>query len=249
MKSVKKVMELPEKLIVLRHDVDNIWSIYKRGFSGKVTKVLNYGFMLIPSITVRHMLPNYLDTVLELIDLEKDYGATSTFFFRTCTSPNKRVLTEVIKHGCEVGYHSDRNASFKEFYNDLVTLKRIVGHEILGFTKHGYSPVRSGGPWDETKFIEYGVKAGLKYLAQGEGHPRWKYPKTIRGLIVFGHHITLKKCSTIEVREYVKGRECPLVLVHPEDLSIPGVKSMFEEMLTMGRGVSVVDFLRFIRLL
>ena len=238
-----------EKLIVLRHDVDNIWSIYKSGIKGRGMKILNYSLMLFPSTTIRQLLPNYLDTVLELVDLEKDYGATSTFFFRVCTAPTKRILNELLKSNCEIGYHSDRNRSFEEFYRDLLALKRMVGYEIFGFTKHGYSPVRSGGPWDEAKFIEYGVKAKLKYLAQGEGHPDWEYPKVIRGLLVFGHHITLKKCSKEQVKEYVERRKVPLILVHPEDLSIPGIKEMFEELLTMGRGVSVINFLSYADLL
>ena len=242
-------MKCSEKIIILRHDVDNIWSIYKRGIKGKIAKVLNYSFLLLSPMDIREFVPNYLHTVLELIDLEKDYGATSTFFFRVCTAPTRYILNEILKSGCEVGYHSDRNRCFKEFYEDLLTLQKMVRIRILGFTKHGYSPVRSGGPWNEVKFIEYGVRAKLKYLAQGEGHPKWEYPKVIQGLIVFGHHITLKKCPMVKAKEYIERRKTPLVLVHPEDLSIPGIKNMFEEILTMGRGVSVVEFLRSTKLL
>jgi len=241
-------MKCSEKIIILRHDVDNIWSIYKRGIKGKIAKVLNYSFLLLSPTDIREFIPNYLHTVLELIDLEKDYGATSTFFFRVCTTPTRYILSEILRLGCEVGYHSDRNRCFREFYEDLLALQRMTRVRILGFTKHGYSPVRSGGPWNELKFVEYGIKAKLRYLAQGEGHPEWEYPKVVKGLILFGHHITLKKCSRKQAREYIKRREVPLILVHPEDLSIPGVKESFEEVLTMGRCVSVIKALHHMRL-
>ncbi|RLE74741.1 MAG: hypothetical protein DRJ56_06895, partial [Thermoprotei archaeon] len=107
-----------------------------------------------------------------------------------------------------------------------------------------HSPVRSGGPWDESRFVEYGVRAGLKYLAQGEGHPDWELPRVVGGLVVFGHHVTLRRCRIEDVRAYVRSRRLPLILVHPEDISAPGEREKFEEVLSMGRAVSVAEVLR-----
>ena len=233
-----------ERLVVMRHDVDNLWGIYGRGLASRVKKLANYAYLALSPVRLRSLLPGFLECVLEVVDLERDYGARSTFFFRVPTAPTRELARELVSKGFEIGYHSDRNDTFDSFLRDLRLLERLAGVKVLGFTKHGHSPVRDGGPWDEGKFVEYGVRAGLKYLAQGEGHPDWELPRVVGGLVVFGHHVTLRRCRIEDVRAYVRSRRLPLILVHPEDISAPGEREKFEEVLSMGRAVSVAEVLR-----
>jgi len=66
-------------------------------------------------------------------------------------------------------------------------------------------------------------------------------PKKSKRLMGFGHHRTLKKVKPREIKEYVSQESLPLILVHPEDLSIPGEKEKFEETLTLGRVKPIIE--------
>ena len=233
---------LSEKIILIRHDVDNIFLMYNGSLKSKIKKALNYLYLALPlNLNVRHIIPHYLENVQLSIELERMYNARATYFFRVVTAPTNEILEELKKHRHEIAYHADRDYSYSTFYSDLKLLEKIVKSKIYGYSKHGFSPIRSGAPWDEGKIIEFGVKAKLKYLAQGEGHPEWKYPKRVSGLWVFGHHRTLKKVKPREIKEYVSQESLPLILVHPEDLSIPGEKEKFEEVLTLGRVKPIIE--------
>ncbi len=240
---------LSEKIIVMRHDVDSIWSVYEPGIKGRFKRYLNHLYIQLSPIRLRNVIPNYLENVLMTMDIEKDYNATATYFFRLPTAPTREIVRELLSKGHEIGYHSDRNYSFETFLHDLRLLEKLTGCRIVGFTKHGRSISRNGGPWSEKKFIDYGIRAGLKYLAQGVGHWDWEYPRSVRGLIVFGHHITLKRISKKLMKKYVKSRSLPLVLVHPEDISIRKVREMFEELLSLGKVVSVIEALKILGLI
>lgn len=248
MKEALEILEsLNEKIIIMRHDVDSIWNVYGEGKLTKIKKFINHAYIQLSPLRARYFIPNYLENVWLSIDLEKEYNARASYFFRVPTAPTKEIVKELLRNHHEIGYHSDRNFNFKAFYNDLKTLERIVGVKIIGFTKHGRSPTRDGGPWIEEKFINYGIRAGLKYIAQGEGHFDWELPHVIRGIIVFGHHVTPKRSKPNEVKEYIKRKKLPMILVHPED--IPLIKGLFEEILTMGRIVSVKEALKILRMI
>lgn len=231
-----------EKVIVLRHDVDNIFGI----FSGKfkiIKKILNYSYLALNVVNLRHVIPKYLSFLETIIDLERTYGAGSTFFFRPSTIPTHKFLKELKRPEFEIAYHSDSNKTFNEFYRGLKFVERMTNTKIHGFTKHGKAPVRGGGEWDERKFIAYGVKAGLKYLAQGVDHPDWELPQNINGLLVFGHHVTLRRVNIDQLKSYVMSKKYPLILVHPEEILVKDVREKFETLLTMGRCISVKRFI------
>ncbi len=235
-----------DKLILIRHDVDNSFNIYgcMRPLVKKIKKVANYSILLIrPFIRIVDYIPNFLETIEYVVDIERDYNALATYFFRVPTAPSKKIVKQLLGKGHEIAYHSDRNDSFQNFYSDLKILEKITGIRIYGFTKHGHSPVRDGGPWNEEKFILYGIKAKLKYLAQGSSHPEWQLPKKIGNLWVFGHHITLKKTSLKKAKEYIKTKKLPVILVHPEDLYISGEREKFEEILCMGKCIPFIKLI------
>ncbi len=235
--------EIGEKVVILRHDVDNIYGIYRPRRGAKVVKALNYGLLALLSLAprLRYAIPYYEEHVEEIIDLEKAYGARATYFFRVVTLPKPRLLNTLKALGHEVAYHSDRNRSFHEWFEDLKYVeKELRVLKVKGFTKHGHSIIRDGGPWNEDKFVEYAAKAKLKYLAQGEGHMEWELPRRIRGVWVFGHHVTLKKVSLKHAIRYIETRCLPMVLAHPEDVLIPGEKEKLEHILSRRRGISVI---------
>ncbi len=233
-----------EKIVILRHDVDNIYDIFGGGLSGLMKKVANYVILAAP-VSLAKIAPGSLDHIEDLLDIEGKYGATASYFFRPVTIPDPGLREKLIASGHEIGYHSDNNRDFNEFLKGLKALEENTGVRIKGFTKHGYSPVRSGGPWSERLFIGYGIGAGLEYLAQGSGHPEWAVPRLAYSkLWLFGHKVTLKKSSIDAVQEYVKRNLLPMILIHPEDLSIRGEPEKLEAVLSFARGVSVKEVIK-----
>ncbi len=238
--------EFNEKVILIRHDVDNLLDIYGEGVSRRIKKVINHVFIGISSVNIDvvSLLPARLNHLWEVLDLEKAYDAQTSYFFRTITTPSPELYRVLLERKHEVAYHSDRNHTFKEFYKDLKRIENKLRVTIYGFTKHGYAPLRSGGPWVREKFIGYGLKAGLKYLAQGVGNPEWELPRLInKKLWYFGHHVTLKKSRMKEVERYIKNRTLPLILIHPEDLFIKGEREKFERVLSLGRAITIINLI------
>ncbi|MCC6004770.1 MAG: hypothetical protein LM590_10565 [Thermofilum sp.] len=236
------VSEFGERVAILRYDVDNVLNVYKPSTYNKLVKISNLAIeiAMLSTTKFRFLFPLYENHLSELIDIEKEYNAHGTFFFRIITLPTPKILNVIRSQGDEIGYHSDRNESFETWYEDLIKMEKNLGIKVLGYTKHGMSRVRSGGMWDEKKFIAFAKLANLKYFAQGAGHPEWELPRRVKGVWVFGHHITLKHASWNDVVMYVKGRCLPMLLVHPEDLGIPGVKEKLEYVLSQRRGVEVI---------
>ena len=234
-----------EKPVLIRHDVDNIYDVYGPGITRKIKKIINTYTLLLMSINVkvRRAIPNYLSHLWFLFDIENKYQCRASYFFRPITIPTKEIVKYLKFKGHEIGYHSDRNQCFRTFYQDLKILERETNTKINGFTKHGFSRIRSGGKYIEKKFIVYGVKSRLKYFAQGTGHAHWELPHNINGLWVFGHHITLKKTSMHILKNYLNKRLVPLILIHPEDIFIKGVLKKFEYVLSHGKCITIQSFI------
>ncbi len=234
-----------ERIVLLRHDVDNVYAIYGGGNRAKVAlkKLLNYALLGLACADYRinYLIPRGFDSVFFTLDLEKTYDCKATWFFRAITVPPRRVVLKLKLAGHEIAYHSDRNWSYKLFLEDLRLVEKATQTSIRGFTKHGLSPVRSGGAYPIKIMMLYGIKARLKYFAQGEGFPHWRVPRRISGLWVFGHHITLKKTPLIRIRKYITSEPLPLVLIHPEDLVIPGETVKLEYIASKARCTSVWD--------
>jgi hypothetical protein len=113
--------ELGEDVVILRHDVDNIYGIYRPGKTTKLLKMVNYGFMALLGIVsqLRYFIPGYEEHIPPLLDIERAYDARATFFFRPITVPQQDLLSKLKIEGHELAYHSDRNNSFEEWYKDL----------------------------------------------------------------------------------------------------------------------------------
>ena len=237
--------EFGEDIVVIRHDVDNIYGIYRSYRFPKLVKAFNYSFMSIISISssFRYLVPFYLEHIPIVMDIEKHYSATATYFFRPITVPRKNLVKELKSRGHELAYHSDRNMNYKVWFNDLKFVEKKLDTKVQGFTKHGYSIIRSGGLLPLEILIEYANKAELKYIGIGLNQPTTGLPHKINNIWVFDHEITLKFTPWNKLKEYIKN--CiPLILVHPEDLFIPGEMDKFEYILSKKKGVSIIKFLK-----
>jgi peptidoglycan/xylan/chitin deacetylase (PgdA/CDA1 family) len=204
--------------------------------------------LLYANLPLKKKIPGYLEALQDLLQLEHDHQARATFFFRTVTCPTRDILKTLHGDGHEIAYHADRIATFQDFDKDLSFIEQETcqrGH-VRGFTKHGYARFRSGGAWDEGKMIQFAKMAGLKYIAQGVRHLDWSLPRVIDGVCVFGHHRTVKDCGLDEMLHYIDSSDMPLLLLHPEDLFIDGVKEKFVKILKFAQAIPVIDAIRLV---
>lgn len=227
---------------ILRHDVDSPFVYRKNVFK----KLANRIYLSDPDLPGRKFLPGYHEALKTILEIEKKFDARASFFFRTVTSPPPEIVRRLIAEGHEVAYHADRIATFEEFKEDLVALRQKTGCAIDGFTKHGYAKVRSGGQWDEKKMVEYAKLANLRYLAQGEDHEDLDMPQLVDGVYLLGHHMTVKDRGLDEMLGYIKSHEWPMLMIHPEDLYIEGVRDKFVNILGTAKAIPVGAALKLI---
>lgn len=233
-------MKNKNDIFILRHDVDSPF-VYRKS---KTKKILNRIFLSNPEIPGKEKLPGYLEALKHTIKLEKKFNARGTFFLRTVTCPTHEFVEHMLNEGHEIGFHADKIDTFQDFNKDLEFIKNKINHTILGFSKHGFAKIRSGGKWNEKQMIEYAISAELKYLAQGVDHPDWEKPQLIDGVYVFGHHLTIKDATFQELEKYVQSNSCPMLMLHPEDLYIDGVEDKFINILKLAKAISVKDALK-----
>jgi len=232
------------KIVILRHDVDSPFVYRKSLFK----KIINRIYLSDPVLPGKQHLSGYLEALRSVLELERKFNAKGTFFFRTITCPTNDLIKYMVDAGHELAYHADRIETFHEFNHDLSKLQEKIGFPIHGFTKHGFAKVRSGGAWNERKMIDFANSAHLQYLAQGVDHPGWEKPQLVNGVYLFGHHLTIKNATIEELIRYIESNRWPMLLLHPEDLFINGVKEKFLRILKVAKAISVKDALNLIAL-
>lgn len=230
------------KIVILRHDVDNPF-VYRKNF---LKKIINRVYLSNSKFPGKSLMPGYYEALNHLLKIETDFQAHATFFFRTVTCPSPKITKKLINQKHEIAYHSDRNNSFEDFQNDLNKLQDALTVKIDGFTKHGYANVRSGGSWNEKKFLEFAKLAKLKYLAQGQDHLDWEEPRLIDGVFLFGHHKTIKDTDYDDLIFYINSKKWPMLMLHPEDLFIKGVEEKFLKILQFVKTITVKESLKLI---
>ena len=231
-----------DRVFVLRHDVDSPF-VYRKGL---FKKIANRIYLSDPDLPGKQFLPGYHEALKAILEIEKKFDTRASFFFRTATCPPPDIVRRLLDDRHEIAYHADRIESFEEFHEDLVSLTQKTGCMIDGFTKHGYAKVRSGGHWNEAKMVEYAKRANLKYLAQGEDHEDIDVPQLISGVYVLGHHMTVKDRSLEDMTKYIESHEWPMIMIHPEDLFIEGVKDKFVKILETAKAIPVGAALKLI---
>ncbi|MGI0021837.1 MAG: hypothetical protein ACRD9Q_03150 [Nitrososphaeraceae archaeon] len=224
-----------EMFFILRHDVDSPF-VYRKGL---FKRTLNKIYLSYPALPGKELFPGHLEALRLALEIEEEYNAKGTFFFRTVTLPTRNLQAKIIQNGHEIAFHADRITTFQEFQEDLNILLEKTKCRILGFTKHGFAKVRGGGEWNENKMIEYANLARLKYLAQGVEHPDWDGPRMVKGVYSFGHHLTVWNSTLDDMITYIKNGKSPMLLLHPEDLFIDGVKDKFIAILKVAKAITV----------
>lgn len=170
-------------MIILRHDVDDAFSINSLFLKG-----LNYLSLKFRKFFPRWKNLGYLQDVLKLFEREKEIGIRSSWFFRTSTTPFPELRKELLAKGHEIGFHADRIENESLFRKDLEYVAQ--GTRIFGFTKHGSKGLHTplgiglGEVYDLTLYIKRAKNIGLSYFAGNDVNPVDKI-KIIDGVVVF----------------------------------------------------------------
>jgi len=192
-------------MLVLRVDIDNPYNYYH-----SLKKYLNY--ISLNLINLRFNWLGYLEHFYELHDYLYERGVKATFFIRVETVPRKFIKTNFF----EIALHAVDTSSFNSFKGELVYLKRSFN--IYGFSKHGFGKTklsrRHDPSYDPEKYIEWGIKLGLKYFS-GNSIGIGAFYK-IRDFIYFPSIVLLedKKLSVDEIILKSKD-EIVVVCFHP----------------------------------
>jgi len=149
-----------EFAVCLTHDIDSVYqSILSKGFSAlKAMKGGRPSDALSEVSAMRNRrLP--LWNFDEIMDLEEEYGAKSSFYFLALRSGDQDysydiedledVLGRITDHGCEVGLHGGHEAcqSFEKLSEEKRRLEAVLGRKVLGYRNH-YLRFRVPDTWE-----------------------------------------------------------------------------------------------------
>jgi peptidoglycan/xylan/chitin deacetylase (PgdA/CDA1 family) len=135
--------------ICLTHDVDDIYPTFYHRLLSVLWSIKKYDWNTMKEQLFRSKKkPGVYVNFREIIELEKKYGAKSTFYFLTADKDPKRFryninditdeLKYIIESGCKVGLHGGYYS-----YNDIDAVKReknlleeALGNEVIGYRNH-----------------------------------------------------------------------------------------------------------------
>ena len=152
--------------LILRVDVDKPYG--RKTLLDKIKSKLteDYWFLKIDAF-------GYLkatETFLKFCNKNKIKGV---FYFRTCTSPNKKVIKLLNEGGHKIGFHAENTKSFKTFNNEIIKFQKINSNlDISSFTKHGSGNIKIGrnhyAPYEPEKYKIWSSKINIKYFFGNE---------------------------------------------------------------------------------
>jgi hypothetical protein len=243
-------------LIILRHDVDNSFSL-KSLFS----KGMNYLSLKLSKIFPRWRRLGYLKDALELFELEKEFGIKATWFFRTSTRPFLTFRKQLLANGHEIGFHADRIENEALFLKDFKTVAQDT--KIFGFTKHGSRGLPTplgvgvGEVYNLDLYVKRAKKIGLSYFAGNDVNPTDTL-KIIEGIAVFPSafwvapgYMDDKKFTVDWLIKYQKNHDV-VVLIHPLEATevfpdrkekVEKILSCCEEVVTFKKYLEINGFL------
>jgi hypothetical protein len=152
--------------VCLTHDIDKVFSHWKARMSTSLKYAVKHKFGT--SFHTLFEVPPFLK-LDEIMDLEKKYGAISSFYFLVADkdiSPDERYnpddiqeeIRNIVQRGWEVGLHGGYYA-----YNDIDTLtkekerlERVIGKKVIGYRNH-FLRFKTPDTWDLLQ------KAGFSY--------------------------------------------------------------------------------------
>ncbi len=153
--------------LIIRIDVDNPFNWRERN-----QKVLNY-FSLNWTRKINLTKLGYLKCTTSLFSYLNEHDVPATWFFKPVTLPNKKLLEKISEANHEIALHCVRSDTFENFNSEILKINQHVKNKIRGFSKHGSGSRKLSRDhtmeYDETKLLEFGAKANLKYfIGNGE---------------------------------------------------------------------------------
>ena len=170
-------------MIILRHDVDDAFSI-RTLFS----KGLNYLRMKVGRSFPVWKSFGYLEDARCLFEREKSMGIHASWFFRTVTKPPRDFRRELLGEEHEIGFHADRIEDEVYFEENL----KYVAEDLkpFGFTKHGsrglHTPlgVGLGEVYNSELCIKRAKDYGMIYFCGNDVIPTDVF-RVVEGIVFF----------------------------------------------------------------
>ncbi len=106
-------------------------------------------------LAIRHDVDNNNRRGVRLFfDLEKEFGATATYYFRLKTFQMTEIVREILEYGSEIGYHYEEPASLAKRYGiqspqelraeeNQRRIDEMIEHNIKGINAKLGTPIRS----------------------------------------------------------------------------------------------------------
>ncbi|NVK65536.1 MAG: hypothetical protein HWE22_13170 [Flavobacteriales bacterium] len=147
--------------LILRVDVDKPYG--RKSFPQKIMSKAREDFWF-PQVNAL----GYLKATEEFISYCNENGVQGCFYFRNCTTPNKRITDLLKKGGHKVGFHAENTRTLESFSEELdVFKKETQGLSITSFTKHGSGQEKLGkhhyAPYEEDKYREWATSANINF--------------------------------------------------------------------------------------
>lgn len=154
--------------LCLTHDVDHIKTYWKRvirRLQGRASKG-DYSGLIdgVKWYIVERVIPKYI--FKHIIEVEKKYDATSTFFFMATEDWDKRydiskyqtIIKYIEKQGYEIGLHPgmESHNNVKILRKEKERLERLLGSKVVGLRQH-YLRFDPRSSWQNQ------IKAGFHY--------------------------------------------------------------------------------------
>jgi len=208
--------------VILRVDCDNGYIPVGSRVSRVVRLALNY-------LNENYFSPHwralgYLAHLEEFVDYLVDKGVKASLFLKYTTLPSRALAERMVGEGFELGLHLFSARTYSEFLEELRKVERASSTKVYGFTKHGDGLLRTSRKhawrYEPRKYVEWGLRAGLRYFAGNEQSPVQVFEKM--DSFTYFHHVYYVEPwhrrvdqSVVEIAEKASSGLPIVVLVHP----------------------------------
>src|SRR5579875_1507898 len=124
--------------ILMSHDVD--WPRSGPGIDHILARQERFDPGIIQRVKSEHFNPYH--GIPYIVDIEKQFGVKSTFFFRPEYDNLESVkvyedeMKELVKNGWEVGLHVNNAGSLSSIMREKDTLEKVLGSKVVGSRVH-----------------------------------------------------------------------------------------------------------------
>ncbi len=179
--------------VALTHDVDDIY-VNTRDIFGSFTNCMIHGNLK----EIPHLIKGKIDkkkspyiNFQQIIDIEEEYKARSTFFFLVKPDPDfgnnyyskdiEPEIKKILDRNCEIGYHTRYHIfeNVEKIKNEKIELERVIGKEVIGVRNH-HLRFKIPNSWHVLQKSGFGYDSTLHYndmvgFRNGMCHPFYPY--------------------------------------------------------------------------